>query len=225
MPVKIMETSDFIRPWDRLPKESLKAYAAFKSFIGSEGEHGIRNLTALAAKLGCSPPNLSLWTTKHKWNERSIAYDAWRAQKDEENRDEAIRDSVRKVARDWAEHRSQFLKRFMRSHMLILNKVEQMLEYPVTYVEEEIVETYDDGRTKVIAHVHPAKWRARDMALISRNLVLSLKEVMEMIEGPATAAAAGDDDALDPDEAAAAIRAIADMRARKANIPIPTKQG
>lgn len=163
---------------------------------------------------------MNLWVKKFEWYRRADAYDSWKNAREEEERTLASRVAVRRVAEKWADHRIAFLERYMSAHLAMLGKVEDMLEYPIYEVSEE-VEWYPDGRPCKIQVANPARWRVRDMALISKNLILSLREVMDMMEGPATAARVAADEDMDPDEASAAIRAILDARARKAGVPGP----
>lgn len=225
MPAKIMDTSEpIVFSWERLPDETPRAYEAFLTYLGNEVRPGIRSLAQVGEVLGCSTPNLSRWVKRFKWVERASDYDTWKRQRDDEAREFAARLAIRRVAEKWADHRVAFLERYMSAHLAMLGKVEQMLDYPVVNVEDDF-ETDAKGRVVRITKVTPAKWRARDMALITRNLVMSLREVMEMLDGPATAAAQGIDEDMDPDEAAAAIRAILEQRARKAGIPGPSRSG
>jgi hypothetical protein len=223
MPTRIFDESEHVHTWDRQPGESQRAYEAFKIFRGTDVQTGIRVMTEVARLLGCSLPNIHRWSRTHNWIDRAAAFDTWREHREVEARELASRMAIKRVAERWADHRIQFLERYMRSHMKMLERVEQMLEYPIYEVRDE-EEVYPDGRACKVTVVNPARWRARDMALITKNLILSMREVMDMMEGPVAAARAASDEDMDPDEASAAIRAILDARARKAGVPGPVRQ-
>lgn len=221
MPARFAEGTSILHTWDRQPKETQRAYDAFRLYLGVNGKPGIRSIVALAEVIGCRAQNINLWINRYEWRKRAADYDAWNNARDEEAREFAARAAVKRVAEKWADHRIAFLERYMSSHLAMLGKVEQMLEYPIYKVSEE-VEWYDDGRPCKIQVANPTQWRARDMALISRSLVMTLREIMDMMEGPAAVARTAADEDMDPDEASAAIRAILDARARKAGIPGPS---
>jgi hypothetical protein len=220
MPARYLEGSEILHTWDRQPKETQRAYEAFRIYLGTDGKPGIRSFASLADVLGCTPQNINQWVRRWEWEKRSADYDAYMRAREEEARELSARAAVKRVAEAWADHRIVFLERYIKSHLAMLGKVEQMIEYPIYEVSEE-VEWYEDGRPCKIQVANPARWRVRDMALISKSLITSLREIMDMMEGPATAARIAADEDMDPDEASAAIRAILDARARKAGVPGP----
>lgn len=220
MPARFAEGTDVVHTWDRQEKETIRAYEAFRLFLGADGKPPIRSIVTLAEVIGCRAQNINLWIKRYNWRKRSADYDAWKYAREEEERELTSRAAVKRVAEAWADHRVAFLERYMKSHLAMLGKVEDMLVYPIHEVSEE-TEWYEDGRACKVTVVNPARWRVRDMALISKNLIVSLRDIMDMMEGPATAARSAADEDMDPDEASAAIRAILDARARKAGVPGP----
>jgi hypothetical protein len=60
-----------IQPWDRLPKETLKAFQAFTIFRSQDK----RGLTPVAKELKCTVQNVQRWATKYDWAERSRQWD------------------------------------------------------------------------------------------------------------------------------------------------------
>lgn len=60
------------RPWDRQPRESEAAYAAFRSFLEQTPR---RNMARLQRELGVSLSLLWRWHRRHRWKERALAYD------------------------------------------------------------------------------------------------------------------------------------------------------
>ena len=82
-------------PWDRLPAETLKAYAAFLAYVAMGARRGVREAArqhhsaALAAGeiSGAEATTVSTWmgwSSKHKWVSRANARDAWLAQVSDE---------------------------------------------------------------------------------------------------------------------------------------------
>jgi hypothetical protein len=61
------------RPWERLPAESAKAFAAFCAYrdLGPE-----RSLNAAYGE-GRAPGHWSQWSSEYRWVERATAYDAY----------------------------------------------------------------------------------------------------------------------------------------------------
>ena len=59
------------RPWDRQPRESEEAHAAFSAWLGQAH----RNVAALARELGLSLSLLWRWHKRHRWPERALAFD------------------------------------------------------------------------------------------------------------------------------------------------------
>jgi hypothetical protein len=222
MPARFAEGTDVVHTWDRQEKESNRAYSAFLVYLGVDGKPPIRALPKVAEVFQCSRQNIQRWHHQYEWDKRASDYDAYVRQREDDARELAARSAVKRVAEKWADHRIEFLDRYMKSHLAMLGKVEQMIEYPIFDVSEE-TEWYEDGRACKVTVVNPARWRARDMALISRSLVTTLREIMDMMEGPAAAARIAAEEDMEPDEAAAAIRAILDARARKAGVPGPAE--
>jgi hypothetical protein len=67
------------RPWDRQPRESEEAHAAFCAWLGQAH----RNVAALSRELGLSPSLLWRWHKRHRWPERALAFDAEMARRRE----------------------------------------------------------------------------------------------------------------------------------------------
>lgn len=60
-----------LKPWDRQPRESEKAFSAFMAYLQMEGQ---RSLRKLAGKLGRSDAAISNLSARHHWRDR---IDAW----------------------------------------------------------------------------------------------------------------------------------------------------
>lgn len=82
---------DGIRPWDRQPGESSKAYAAFQTYL-ELGEN--RSLQAVSGELSKSVPLMKRWGAQWGWVERARAWDSMPGRKTEE----AYEDMAREIA-------------------------------------------------------------------------------------------------------------------------------
>ncbi len=76
-----MNSVDDIRPWDRQPGESSKAYAAYQAYQ-SLGED--RSLQAVSGVLSKSVPLMKRWAAQWGWVERARAWDSMPTRKTEE---------------------------------------------------------------------------------------------------------------------------------------------
>lgn len=72
---------DEIRPWDRQPGETSKAYAAFVAYRDLGGE---RSYAKVARQLGKSTTLLDRWGRQNDWQSRTAAWDSMPARKTEE---------------------------------------------------------------------------------------------------------------------------------------------
>lgn len=76
-----MGEMDDIRPWDRQPGETSKAYEAFVTYRDLGGKRTLREVGEI---LGKSEQVLSVWSTKNHWVSRSSAWDSMPSRKTEE---------------------------------------------------------------------------------------------------------------------------------------------
>ena len=83
------------RPWDRLPTETLKAYAAFRFYCELGARRSVREAarqnniktTSLSEKntrVNTTVRRWLGWSAKHRWVSRAAARDAWIAQVEDE---------------------------------------------------------------------------------------------------------------------------------------------
>lgn len=73
------------RAWNRMPKETSKAYAAFVRYRDQVDR---RSYTSVAKELGCSLPNVLRWARKWDWETRAAEFDI---HQDDEQRAELAR--------------------------------------------------------------------------------------------------------------------------------------
>jgi hypothetical protein len=84
-----IEPSGRRQPWDRLPRETARAWKAFCVFRDSTD----RKLATVAKALTppCSVPNVARWSSRHDWQRRAAEYDAY---VDQQHLAEMARDRV-----------------------------------------------------------------------------------------------------------------------------------
>jgi hypothetical protein len=85
----VTPVSDTRDPWERHPKESAKAYGAFRAF--RDLSPPARRPEDLAATLGIAPTQLSSWAMRWDWWQRAAAWDDEAHRIDDQERLEAIR--------------------------------------------------------------------------------------------------------------------------------------
>src|SRR5262249_40532364 len=71
--MKMMETNMKVLPFERQPRETMKAYAAFKVYLGLGPE---RSLVAAGRKLGKCRAVMERWSAKYDWVSRVQAHGA-----------------------------------------------------------------------------------------------------------------------------------------------------
>ena len=74
--------------WHRREDESPKAFKAFTAYRDLNER---RTFEAVARLLQCSGANVLRWASRHRWHERTMAYDVWF---DERQREELARDRM-----------------------------------------------------------------------------------------------------------------------------------
>lgn len=74
------------RPWERLPRESSRAYAAFRQYRDLPPPRDRRVLAGLA-----TPDTMSAWVVRYDWLDRAEAWDTERYRLEDERRLEDIR--------------------------------------------------------------------------------------------------------------------------------------
>lgn len=79
--------------WNKQPKETKKAFEAFKLYRDMGFE---RSQAKVAKKLGKSTQLMSRWSRKYKWVKRAAAWDTWKDVKMQE----ATIDEIQKAARN-----------------------------------------------------------------------------------------------------------------------------
>jgi hypothetical protein len=155
-----------VRAFERQPGESAKAYRAFCCYrdLGAE-----RSLAKAAETYYGSRKNLAqvgLWSRKFDWVDRAQAWDDFVAM----IRLDAIEESQHESAADFAARQRALDEKILRCKEKLVERLELMLEFPlsVRQVERE-VET-EDGKKTEIVHVHPARWSFDTVATLLRVL-------------------------------------------------------
>jgi hypothetical protein len=79
--VELLPSTGHRELWDPLPDETTRSYEAFCRYRDLGGK---RSFTLVAKELNCSLPNVTRWSTRFRWSERAIAFDAYADQKHRE---------------------------------------------------------------------------------------------------------------------------------------------
>lgn len=150
-------------PWDRRPKESLEAYAAFLRYrdLGAD-----RTLERVSRDHTEATPETNLrkikgWSARHAWVERCRQWD---------NHLQTARDrEAAKRAAELERRRLRELDEVWTDAMALRAKVRDMLKVPHLKATTERTETTQDGKT-IINHVtfEPARWAFRDVATMAK---------------------------------------------------------
>jgi hypothetical protein len=127
--------------WDRQPGETPKSWEAFQVFLAAGAT---RTVSGVAKQLGKSHQMLDRWSQRFNWRARAGAYDNHLANK----MLNAQEKQIEREAEKWAQRGSEHRERAWKIREALLDKAEQMLEWPLAKVESE------DGKMVL----HPARW-------------------------------------------------------------------
>jgi len=156
-------------PWERSPKESIKAYTAAKAYFDLGAK---RSLAATAKSLHKSVGQMKRWSVDHRWKSRKIAYDRWCNQIEQE----AKEDQMRRTAQLWAERAEHSREADYQMSLKMRHKAAEMLNFPLAKT------TYSADGTH-ITKVEPAHW---NMGHVPR-LAESASRMASKSPGPAAA--------------------------------------
>ena len=177
----------FDLPWERMPRESLKAYAAFLTYC--ELGPG-RTLTDAAHKLNKSRTVLGAWSGRWQWQLRIRSYDA--------EQQKIQRDADATAALEFArknEGRRQVLRDKVWGIMeKCADKFAAMMNFPVAKTE---IKNDADGTTTIIM---PGPWRFGDavrMAHAVQSLGAFSTGLTKGLPDPATGKMVDDEDDFD----------------------------
>lgn len=201
-----------LESWHQQPNETKKAYDAFKIYLGTEAEPGLRRLEDVARKSSKDQSLISRWSARHHWTERARDFDNYCKVREEEQ----IGDLVAK----WRKRRLEDAERAYKTQQMIQRKIEEMALWPIVEVEDT-TERDDDGNIVRITKIIPARWRVRDMAAM---LVLSMKAMDNAYSIVAGAEASdrpiSDDDIAESEDASIGLAAaLAAIEQRRRGLP------
>jgi hypothetical protein len=124
------------RPYDRLPGETAKAYAAFSLYrdMGIE-----RSVDAVSKVLGKSTVFLCRWSSKYEWVERA---EAWDIDQDYERQKEAIAAKREEYRRNLAEFQKNHLAVGKMAFKATKDATKQIMDFVET---NQVIKTLDDA--------------------------------------------------------------------------------
>jgi hypothetical protein len=138
------------KPFDQMPGEGHKAFAAFKAFLSLGDKRSVR---ATARKLSKNSTTIKQWSARWQWQERLRAWIAHNQQVERA----ALDDAARKEAAEWAVREGEVRKRRWKIGNDLLAKAEAMLQFPVAQTRSA------DGKTIV----EPADWTLAQAARLA----------------------------------------------------------
>jgi hypothetical protein len=159
-------------PWEQSRNESIKAYAAAKTYfdLGPDG-----SLEATAKRMHKSLGQMKRWSVDHRWKSRAIAYNRRRNQIEQE----AKEDQIRQTARLWAERAEKLREDDYQMSIKQREKAYELLKYPIA----KIITTSVDGKT--ITTAVPAHWNMGDAVRLGESASkLGGKSVRNAPAGP-----------------------------------------
>lgn len=170
------------KPFDRLPNEGAKPYAAFNHYcqLGAE-----RSLGRVAADLGKAPKGIRDWSARWLWRERVKHWDTHM-----EEIEQRAKERVRaETAEKWERRRMEAAEANWDRAQRIGLKAEAMLKNPLY---TETITVTDQHGNPVAVTMEPAKWDLKTCG--------ALMKLASELQNAALVAALGgqEDDGFDP---------------------------
>lgn len=137
-------------PTSRLPNESAKAYAAFKTYAELGSERSLKRLGQIIKK---SQTWCGTWASKWQWQERIRTWD-----EEADERDKiALAEAALENARKWEVRKDSHKEDLWAMRNKLMAKFEDMLAFPVV---RKTIKKDADGNN--VTHIHPGPWRFGD---------------------------------------------------------------
>lgn len=139
-----------MRAFERQEGETAKSFAAFKVYRDLGLQRSLRRTAELVYGEGTkSVRRIEKWSSQHDWYSRARAWDDYH----EMLRREAVAEYEREQGVDLAYRSAKLQEEVLASKEALLQRIEQMLEWPI---EHRVTERDEGG--KEVTHVYPAKW-------------------------------------------------------------------
>lgn len=111
------------KPWEKLPKESSRAFAAFHTYLGLGSE---RSIEAAGKKVGKCSKVLERWSKKFGWTDRARDYDAHLVRVEEEAKEVQLRAK----AVDWAKRQEELKEAEWELSKAVIGRLRDFLKKP-----------------------------------------------------------------------------------------------
>lgn len=182
-----MNENKELNPWERQPKETQAAYAAFSEYLEAEPPRFLRKLWAKDDPIKLDRRHVSCpwerWSKLWDWLERSAAYDADRTYRVREVAQKALETDIIELERAKLKSRMETLELASQ----IREKAREMLGYKLDdkiggatpEMIKKAIEAGDLELVKSLPKGSPVKWRMADaakLAAIADQLMLSATE-------------------------------------------------
>lgn len=127
-----------VKPWERQPGESDKAWEAFRTYRDMAQD---RSLRVVADTIGKSKSLVDRWSSRHQWNRR--AYE-WELELDRQARMETVREAAAMVKRH-AQQSQLFMTALTQPAMALIRKIQGDPQF----FDRMLVSIENDGRVEV----------------------------------------------------------------------------
>lgn len=137
--------SERLRPWERRPNESAKAYEAASLYLSLGADRSLKEVSQRCTK-GVSL--LKRWSARHQWTRRARLYDAHLAAIEQRSRERLAKEA----AEVWTLREQEIREQKFKLADAMLTKAEHMLNFPLA--KQRVVD--ENGHRVTV--VQPTKW-------------------------------------------------------------------
>lgn len=149
--------TDERQPWDQQPEEPNLWYRRFERYLRLGPGRSFQECYNLEREETGKPPKKD--QIAGAWKK---AVDAWDWKRRAEQYDAHLSSQQNE---EWQKRYGEFREREWNLVERLLNKVEQMLEFPLAKVERE-QKALDNGNIVAVTNIYPMRWTMRDAASI-----------------------------------------------------------
>lgn len=139
------------KAYDQLPKESPKAWAAFRTYLSMGHDRSVRGV---GRKVKKSTTLIARWSVRNNWVERTRVFD----EENEAKMRKAEEAVMKEEAKLWNSRQRELRKRGYDIGVKLIAKAEEMLSHPLTRTI-----TKHQGKTTI---VEPVNWTAGNIGTL-----------------------------------------------------------
>lgn len=143
-----------MRAFERQPKETLKAFEAFKCYRDIGAGRTLRKAAEIYYGSTANLRQMSTWSSKFDWVERTQAFDDWQ----EMIRNDAIEEFERSKATELVERQHALREKAVSVAEKLAMQMVEMVEWPLA--RQQQVREAKNGEMAIF-NLYPAKWSKR----------------------------------------------------------------